>query len=224
MYLFQCLFSAFFFLPVLSAFSQKQLSISATVAPVFTHTNYERRSFYPESNGQIVEPIFLSGSRWESGFLAGATVNYTYAPGWSVTSGIWFRQVAMRQARLAIAGEGTTTIRSRSVRVPLLLNFRQSVRQLSPYFSLGLLVDLPLASQIIAVRNGESTQRLQMTPESGPYFYPMLGAGVQYKLDQRLTLTAQPVFAYSLGRFGGASTHNPAYELSLLAQVAYRLK
>lgn len=129
----------------------------------------------------------------------------------------------MRQSRLPLAGEGTTTLRTRTIRIPLLLNFRSSAKRLSPYFSLGMFLDFPIASRIIATRSGESTQNLRLASDGGPVFHALLGAGVQYQLDHRFMLTVQPIAAYNLGRIGGASTYNPSYELSVQMQVAYTL-
>ena len=212
-------FVIFFDIPV---WGQRTVSISVTLCPTFAHTNYSNRYLYPESDGQIVEPVYLSGSRWAFGTSAGLSILYKYAPGWSVSSGIWFQQLALRQNRQPVAGNGNVTLRNRALRVPLLLNYSSNQQRLSPYFSFGLLTDFPLTSRVIVTRSGESTQYLRLISlNSGPTFHGLLGAGIRYKLTNRYTLTAQPVWTYNFGRFGGAGTHDSSFECSVLAQMAY---
>lgn len=212
---------AFLWFPTALVFGQQNLSVSATMAPTYSHTFYKSRFFFPNSDGQVVEPIYMSGKRWAPGYSGGVSILYTYAPGWSVASGIWYQQLTTRQARQTAAGDGTTTVRNRSIRIPLLLNYASSTKRLSPYFSLGFLTDIPLSARVIVVRTGESTQNLTLANSTRPVFNFMLGAGAKYQLSRRYTLMAQPVWTYQLGQLGGASTDNPSYELSLLTQLAY---
>ena len=204
-----------------SAFGQRTISISATVAPALVRTNYNRTFLYPESDGQVVEPIFLAGMTNATGYSAGLTVCYAYAPGWSATAGIWYGQTTLQQAR-PVAGDGTTAIRSRAVRLPLLLNYQPLTRRLSPYFSLGLVLDFPLTSRVVVTRPGLPTQRLRLRTDAGPVFKPMLGAGGRYRLNDRFALIVQPVWVYTVGRFGGGQTTNSSYEVSVLTQVTYQ--
>ncbi|GAB3556334.1 outer membrane beta-barrel protein [Spirosoma fluminis] len=205
------------------AFGQKTVSVSVTAAPVFASTSYVRRYFYPNSNGQVVEPIFINGRRWSTGYSAGVMVHYTYAPGWSVASGVWYGQLSVRQERLPIMGEGASTVSSRAVRVPLLINYRSSTKRLSPYFSLGVLVDFPFTSRVVVARANEPTQRLRLDTGKGPVFQPLLSAGVDYQINSRYALSVQPTWTYNMGRFGGSATYNPSFELSLLTQLVYKL-
>ena len=204
------------------ALGQQKLSVSATVAPGLDYTNYHGRYLYPESDGQLVEPVFLAGSRWSWGYSAGVSVLYTYQPGWSVSSGIWFHQVTTRQARQPIAGEGTVTLRSRTLRIPLLLNYSPFRQRLSPYFSFGFLTDFQILSRVIVTRTGESTQNLRLKPLiPRPVFHGLLGAGATYKLNERYTLMGQPILTYNFGQLGAAGLHDTSFELSLLIQAAY---
>ena len=207
--------------PVALVFGQQKLAVSATVAPTYSHTFYKSRFFFPNSAGQIVEPIYMNGKRWAPGYLAGLSVLYNYAPGWSVASGIWYQQLTTRQARQTAAGDGTTTVRNRAVRIPILLNYASSAKRLSPYFSLGLLTDIPLPARVIVVRSGQSTQNLILENSRSPVFNIMLAAGAKYQLSRRYTLMAQPAWTYQLGQLGGANTNNPTFELCLLTQFAY---
>ena len=215
------LYVALLCVPLRMAFGQRTLSVSATVAPTLIRTNYNRTYLYPDSDGQIVEPVFLAGTANAFGYSAGLTAHYAYAPGWSVAAGAWYSQTTLRQARPALSGEGTTAIRSRTVRVPLLLNYQPSTRRLSPYFSLGLLLDFPVAARVVVTRNNQPTQRLRLGTDSGPIFQPMLGAGGRYRINRRCALIVQPIWAYNLGRFGGAQTYNSSYEVSVLTQITY---
>ena len=215
------LYVALFCVLATVAFGQRTVSISATVAPTLVRTNYNRTYLYPDSDGQIVEPIFLIGTVNAFGYLAGLGAHYTYAPGWSVAVGVWYSQASMRQVRPAAAGEGTTAVRNRTVRIPLLLSYQSSTQRLSPYFSLGLLLDFPFASRVVVTRSGQPTQRLRLTTDSGPVFQPLLGAGGRYQLGHRCALIVQPTWAYNLGRFGGARTYNSSYEVGVLTQVNY---
>lgn len=213
-----CLGLLLLLIPVFSA-AQRSLSVSASVTPTTERVSYARRMFYPTSNGQLVEPIYINSAYWWTGVQAGASVQYTYAPGWSVSTGVWYRQLAVRQTRFQ--SEGTTTIRSRTVRVPVLLTFQSSPKRLSPYFSLGTLVDIPMSSRVIVRRTDQPTQRLWLDTEPGPYFHLLAGAGARYQLTKRYALVAQPMLTYNLGRFGGIRTHNPSFEFGLQTQVSY---
>ncbi|GAB2533948.1 porin family protein [Spirosoma aerophilum] len=221
MHLIRCLFLALAWIPATLAFGQKALSVSATVVPTVSRTLYRARYFYPNSDGQIVEPVFLNGRRWSAGYSAGVSLNYTYAPGWSVSSGVWFNELTTQQARQAMAGEGTVTLRKRVVRIPILLNYASSTHRLSPYFSFGLLTDIPVPSRVVVDRTGESTQYLRLELNRRPIFNLLVGAGIQYKLTSQFNLVAQPAWTYKMGQLGGASTNDSSFELSLQTQLAY---
>ncbi|GAB4017899.1 PorT family protein [Spirosoma koreense] len=197
-------------------------SVSLTLSPTAAHTNYKPRYLYPESDGLVVEPIWLDGRRWSTGASAGVSVLYAYAPGWSVSSGILFHQLSTRQSRLPAAGDGTVFLRNRVLRIPFFINYASTTRRISPYFSFGLLTDVPVTSRVVVTRVGESTQRLRLKPASSrPYFHVAVGAGVAYRPTGRYTLLAQPLFTYSFGQLGGASMYSPSFELGLQMQVAY---
>ena len=146
---------------------------------------------------------------------------YTYAPGWSFSSVIWYQQLTTRQARQTAAGEGTTTVHDRVVRIPLLLNYASSTKRLSPYFSFGLLTDIPIPSRVVVTRMGQSTQYLRLDNSHRPIFHLLVGAGAQYQLNRRYTLMTQPVWTYKFGQLGGANTYDSSFEVSLLTQIAY---
>lgn len=217
-------YSLCLFLLLLSqeALGQKKLAMSATVAPGLSYTNYQSRYLYPESDGQIVEPVFLDGRRWSWSYSAGLSVIYTYAPGWSVSSGLWFDEVTTRHPRQPAAGAGTVALHSRVLRIPILLNYQSSDQRLSPYYSFGLLTDLPLQSRVVVTRIGESTQYLRLESiNNQPIFHGLLGAGMQYQLTDRFTLMVQPTWTYAFGRFGGARLHDTSFAFKLLTQVVY---
>ena len=216
-----CLLLSLLIVPFALAYGQRKLSVSATASPTFSHTTYRFRYFYPESDGQIVEPVYLNGSRWATGFSAGVSVIRDYAPGWSYSSGIWFQQLTIRQERQPTAGEGTVALHKRVIRFPIQLNYYSSANRLAPFFSMGFLVDLPITSRVVVKRTGESTQYLRLLDKPRPIFLGLLGAGVRYKLTDRYTISAQPVWSYNFGQLGGASTRDKSFELSLLMQAAY---
>ena len=216
-----CLWLALLGFPTALVFGQSKLSVSATIAPTVSHTVYSYRFLYPDSDGQVVEPVYLNGSRWASGYSAGLSILYTYAPGWSVSSGLWYQQLTTRQSRQAAAGEGTVTLRSRVLRIPLLLNYASSTKRLSPYFSFGALTDVPIPSRVIVTRSGQATQNLRLETSTRPIFHLLLGAGAQYRLTGHCLLMAQPVWAYKLGQLGGANANDSSFELSILTQIAY---
>ena len=208
-------------LPLSPAFGQKKLAVSAMLSPLYVNTTYNRLYLFPDSDGQLVEPVYLNGHRGSAGYLAGLTVHYAYRQGWSVATGIAYRAVTIGQSRPQ--GDGTTTIRSRAVRIPLSVNYRPSPKKLSPYYSLGLFVDIPMTSRVVVTRSGQPTQTLRLPADPGPVFNAMLGAGASYRLSSRFALTAQPTFTYKLGRLGGSLTDNrqKTYELGLLTQLIY---
>ncbi|GAB3015307.1 PorT family protein [Spirosoma pulveris] len=208
-------------LPAALCLGQRKLAVSATVAPTLSHTNYLYRYYYPNSDGQIVEPVYMNGIRWAMGYSAGASVVYTYAPGWSVSSGLLFQQLTTRQARQIAAGDGTTTIHNRAIRIPLFLNYASSTKSLSPYFSFGLLTDIPLPSRVVVTRMGQSTQYLTLETSPRPILHLLAGIGGKYQISKRYTVMAQPVWTYKFGQIGGANTYNSSFEVSLLTQLAY---
>ena len=203
------------------SFGQQKLSLSATIAPTYSHAYHNYLSLYPDSDGQIVEPILLNGKINSSGYLAGPTLEYSYGVGWSASVGIWYQQLTRRQARSVLAGPGTTTLHNRTIRIPLLLNYQLSRQRLSPYFSLGTFLDFPLASRVIVTRDGLAAQKLRLDATPGPVFHVLAGAGGHYQLSNRYALIVQPVAAYNLGRFGGSYSYNASYELSLLTRFMY---
>ncbi|MCK8493597.1 PorT family protein [Spirosoma sp. RP8] len=210
-----------FVVQAVSVFGQEKLSVSATVTPLYVHTAYKNVYLYPNSDGQVVEPVFLNGAMGSVGYSAGVTVYYTYAPGWSVAGGLHYRYLPTRTDRLPLAGEGTTMVRSRAIRIPLSINYRSSTKKLSPYYTLAALVDFPFSSRVLAVRDDLPTQKLRLNADAGPVFNIMLGAGAVYQLNPTLALTAQPTITYRLGRFGGSHTENRTYELGLQTQLIY---
>lgn len=205
-------------LPITSV-AQRGWSVAVQVTPVAEQTNYPRRVFYPNSNGQVVEPIYLSGTRWATGVQGGILAQYDFSPGWSVGTGVGYRQFSTRQNRLGNAG--TTTINSRAIRVPVLLNFQSSTNRLSPYFTVGTLLDFPLASRVTVRPNDQAAQQLTLDAERGPVFYLMAGAGGKYRMNDHYALTVQPVLNYKVGRFGDGRSYNPAVEVGVQAQVLY---
>ena len=212
------LFAGLLSLPVISI-AQRRWTVAAQVTPLAEQTNYQRRVFYPNSDGQVVEPIYLSGGRWATGGQGGLTVGYGFAPGWVVSAGVGYRQFTTRQTRLN--NDGATAINSRAVRVPVLLSFQSSKKRLSPYFTVGTLLDFPLQSRVVVRRDDQPVQRLTLDTERGPVFYVALGAGGRYALNDRCALFAQPVLNYKIGRFGDGRSYNPAVEVGLQMQVSY---
>lgn len=205
------------------AYGQHTFSVQTTLTPTLVRTSHNRTYLYPESDGQVVEPVFLAGTVNAAGYSAGVTAHYTHAPGWSLSAGVWYSQTSLRLARPVAAGEVKTAVRSRTVRLPLLLNYQSSTQRLAPYFSLGLLLDFPMTSRVVVTRSDQPTQHLRLAVDKGPVFQPMLGAGVRYQLNQRCAFALQPVWSYNLGRFGGSRTYNSSYEVSVLTQVTYSL-
>ncbi|GAB3566396.1 hypothetical protein GCM10027578_15180 [Spirosoma luteolum] len=200
----------------------RSLSLAIGMAPSLTSTGYRRQTLYPESNGQLVEPVWLDSRRTGIGFGAGATVYYTYAPGWSVGAGLWYHQQTIRQLRRPVAGPGTTLIRSRALRLPLSITFQPGTQRLSPLFTLGLLTDFGLPTQLVARRGSEPTQYLRVAQSINPTFQASVGAGAAYRLGRQLTVQLQPTLIYGVGQFGGATTFHPTLELALQTQALWR--
>lgn len=199
--------------------AQRRLSVSASVTPTFSRTSYLQRVFYPNSDGQLVEPIYLNGAFWSTGVQGGLSAQYAFSEGWSVSAGAWYRQLSTRQARFG--SEGTNTIRNRAVRLPVLLNFQSSPRRLSPYFTLGMTFDIPMQSRVVVTRADQPIQRLWLDSEPGPFFNVLVGAGGRYQFKQRYAIVAQPILTYNLGRFGGLRSYNPSVDLGVQAQISY---
>ncbi len=205
-------------LPFASA-AQRGWQMTIQISPLAEQTNYPRRVLYPNSNGQIVEPIYLSGRHWATGVQGGFTAQYGFEPGWSVSAGVGYRQFSTRQARFG--NDGTTTINSRAIRVPLLLNFQSSQNRLSPYFTVGTLFDFPLSSRVTVRGNDRPAQQLILDVNDGLAFYLMAGAGVKYQLSNRYALAMQPVVNFKAGQLGDTRSYDRAVEVGLQTQVSY---
>ncbi|RIV25034.1 PorT family protein [Fibrisoma montanum] len=203
------------------ALGQKNYSLSITVAPTYAYTVYKPQFLFPDSDGQVVEPILLTGRSHSAGYLIGPAVEYTYAPGWSVASGVWFNTLTYRQARRSADGQVLTAIRNRSLRVPVLLNYRQSAGRLAPYWSGGLLLEYLLPARVLVRRDEQPRQRLDLTYNGGLAFRVSVAGGWSYRLTNRIRLLGQLMVNYNLGKFGQAATHNPSLELNGLMQTAW---
>lgn len=207
-----CLLSTF-------TFGQGTWSVAGGVTPAFVRTQYPRTTLYPDSDGQLVEPVELAGRTSAFSYVTGLTLYYTYAPGWSIATGIGYRAQTTHQPRRSATSEGTTTLRERAMRIPLLFTYRPVTRRLAPCYSFGLLVDLPGTARIIERRSGQPTQHLRLDTSPGPVFSVLVGAGGAYQIIPRWALLAQPIVTYKLGRFGNAQVHSPAVELGLMTQI-----
>lgn len=203
----------------LVSMAQRGWSVVVQATPLAEQTNYPRRVFYPDSNGQVVEPIYLNGSHWAPGVQVGLVAQYGFAPGWSVGAGVGYRQFSTRQTRFS--NDGTTVLNSRAVRVPVLLNFQSTTNRLSPYFSAGTLLDFPLSSRVTVRRTDQPVQQLTLGTEGGPVVYLTAGAGGRYQLSDHSALVVQPVLTHKIGRFGASRSHNPAVEVGVQAEVSY---
>ncbi|CCH55027.1 hypothetical protein BN8_04258 [Fibrisoma limi BUZ 3] len=203
------------------AFGQKKIVLSVAAAPTYAYTAYKPQFLYPDSDGQVVEPILVTGRSHSAGYLLGPTVEYVYAPGWSVSSGVWLSTLTYRQARESADERILTNIRNRSLRIPIQLNYRQSKNRLSPYWSGGLHLDYLLPARVLVRRDEQPRQRLNLTYNGGVAFRVSVAGGWSYRLTNRISLLGQLMVNYNLGKFGQAATHNPSIELNGLVQAAW---
>lgn len=203
--------------------AQSKLSVSINAAPTFHYVNTEFTSNLPGENGSVV-PVDFHSKVNGYGYVVGVLANYGFSKRLSVATGLWLNQVNYRKPTVT-TDPGLNTLplpydlqlrslpsTTRSLQVPLLLNYRISSKRLSPYFSAGALTTLYSTMTLEGSKGSKNTVDKIL-------LHPVLAAGVDYRLNERFSLIVQPTFVYYLPYEKTLSYKN--YQLGLQGQVLY---
>ena len=197
-------------------FGQSKFSVSAVASPNFHYLNTKFTQILPDGSGAI-KPFDVHVKQNGSGYSAGVAVNYRFSKQWSVATGILLNSVGYQEPTVSTNPNGvqflTIASTERSFQVPLTINYRTSIKRLSPYLSAGAL------TSVHSVRIFEgSSKSSNMIEKLRPH--PMLGVGLDYQLNHHISLIAQPTFVYFLPYEKAISYKN--YQIGLQAQLLYK--
>lgn len=104
--------------------AQSRFSMSVDAAPAYEHVGYA--------------PAFTEGVPFNSwGARLGTSLHYRLASRWSVSSGLWLEWKGNKSSTIGNYHD----LSIHSFKVPLLVHYTLSDKQLSPYFSTGLVWD-----------------------------------------------------------------------------------
>jgi len=168
------LFFAYGFFLVSTALSVAQSRVSVAPTYWFNYGNYsyETHSLYDGSNAS------LSGYSVASSF--GLTARYQFKPKWDLSVGLLYNR-NLSYVKAPNLGEIRTS--TTSIQLPVLINYRLSEHRLSPYFSAGALL-------------GKSATNTHESVKA----HALIGAGLDCKLNSRLSWLLQPTASYLLSK------------------------
>ena len=209
---------------LIMAQAQSRFLFSINLAPVFSHADYSVSLPLPDPATQLPTTEFstvTNGLNYSIGLMGW----YNFSPKWSVSTGVFANHAITSTTKFIQNGqEGVINYRynhpfSHTFKTPLQLNFRPSPKQLSPYFSLGTTFDFRGTSYVDIFGNGEY---VPVKFGKAVVATPLLGAGISYQINNRLSLIAQPTIQYNLQDH---STYNyyHAYQLSLQTHLVWHL-
>lgn len=196
------------------ASAQERFSVLLTTAPTYTHS---RVSFIiPYNNGQLTPETFSINTS-ALGYKIGAMAQYAFTPTWSVSTGLWYSRMGTNSLFSFSPGDNKTRIIQQDWQVPLLIHYRSNPQRLSPYFSVGALVNF---QQVTLFRTAGDITKVQANQTAD--YRPILGAGIAYKLSHHLSFTAQPLFIWRFKPKGDYEQY-VVYQLQAQLQLLYSL-
>lgn len=208
------------FNPVLG---QSKFSVGIVAAPTFNYVNTELTHNLPGENGSLIPVDFHSKSSGY-GYSVGVLAKYGFSSRLSVATGLLLNNVNYREPTVTTSPDlnalplpydfqlYTPTSTTRSLQVPLLINYRTSSKRLSPYLSAGALTTLYSTTIFEGNQGSDNTiEKIQ--------FHPTLAAGIDYRINERFSLIVQPTFVYYLPYKKVIVYKN--YQLGSQGQVVY---
>lgn len=198
------------------ASAQGRFSVSVTAVPTYAYSDSRVNFIIPNNNGQLTTQTFAANTA-AFGFKVGVMTQYALSPSWSVSAGLWYSRLGWNSIFPFSPGDIPARTIQKDWQVPLLINYRSSQQRLSPYFSLGALANFP--GHTLYRAEGNVTKISFVNPVD---FRPVLGAGVAYKLGQRLFFIAQPQFIWRF-KPKGDYEHFVTYQLQAQFQLLYSL-
>lgn len=205
------------------AFGQGKLSVSISASPVYRYLNAKFSIYLPGGKGGPPALHEVHTRQNGNGYVIGLMAYYNFSSQWSLSTGLFLNKTKFdaptisTKADLTASPDGlqfllwTNTVRS--FQVPLMINYRTSVKRLSLYFSIGAL------TSVYSTNDFNDSGRSQNTIEN-IHPHPTLSAGIDYLLNDHFSLIVQPTFIYFLPYEKVISYKN--YQMGLQAQLLYK--
>ena len=150
--------------------AQSRISIAPTYWFNYGIYAYQVQSTYSGIGGSFAGRDLASS--------AGLTARYHFSPKWDVSVGLLYNWNASHLTE-SPTGYGTNPFRSKALQLPILVNYRLTTHQLSPYFSGGaFLVKSKTFSEAPTKVNG------------------VLGVGLDYRIRSGLSVMVQATASY----------------------------
>jgi hypothetical protein len=204
-----------------SVLGQGKFSLSLSGAPNYGYTSTHFSSTFPMINGGM--PLDIRIRQTTQIYTVGLMARYAISNQFSIATGIWRNYSSYQLPTITTIPDQAanpndpqiigTASHKRNYQLPVLVNFQSSAKRLSPYFSVGGLVDFPA---VTVFENGSTGK----TPNQNIRVFPTIGAGIIYQLNDQFSLVAQPTFTYILPSVTYIDYQN--YQLGLQLQLMYR--
>lgn len=205
-----------FYAPV---FGQSNLSLSLSAAPHYDFSSIKRTDYFPDSKSGVAIPVDWTSRQTGQGYSVGLMAHYAFPPRWSLSTGLWLNHTYYKAPVITtnpavLISSGAT--RQRNYQIPLLVNYQSATRRLSPYFSAGTLFSFPAITFFSGSDNPGKfgNRRVRVVPA--------VAAGLHYRLNAHLSLSAQPMLSYYLPNSKEITYYN-SYRLSVQTQLVYKL-
>lgn len=201
-------------------YGQSRFSVSATLAPVYTHL--DSKAIIPDLDptsvsGADVQINKVHGFAYSIGLLG----TYKLSPKWSASAGVWAvhffattQHYSVNQFQYDFKYRNGRIFQY-AYRLPFMINFQPSTRRLSPYLSAGASLNFRSLGFIDVSGVDEPGKFGKSTS-----FTPILGLGISYRLPKNLTFIAQPMCQYNL-QSHPPYTYYHLYQVSLQTQLRY---
>ncbi|CAN5492958.1 hypothetical protein BH09BAC4_BH09BAC4_49290 [soil metagenome] len=199
------------------ASAQSRFALSITGGPVINHASTKLTFLLPDQNGQLIPNTFENRAT-TYGYSIGLLATYAFTPNWSISTGFWYNRLSMNSTNPFNSTPTPTRIISQDYQVPLLLNFRPGQKRLSPYFSVGALANFPRST--LYREEGNSGNSFKILFNTSMDVRAVVGAGIAYRLNNHLSLTAQPMLIWRF-KPAGDYEHYVAYQVNGQLQVMY---
>lgn len=126
-----------------------------------------------------------------NGVALGLTGLYELDSTWSITAGLaynWLKYYRRLPERGVIR-------KTEDVQLPVMVNYRSSSKRLSPYFSMGAMLEKRMVTRVAvspAYVNSDIRTKLPISVWLG------MGAGISYRISSKCSFIAQPTLFYML--------------------------
>jgi hypothetical protein len=195
------------------------MSISA--APVYGHTDYKLIALLADpATPSASTEISSKAHNW--GYSFGLLGHYAFSSRWSASVGVWATQSVSAKGEFAVDGNKTMITYPNNhpfeyaYKIPVLLTYQGSTHRLAPYFSAGATLNFRPPAYV-NINGTEAPVKFGKAVT----VVPLVGIGAIYRLNERLSLIAQPTIQYTIESRPTYSYYH-AYQLSLQTQLQYR--